>query len=194
MNSRTYAETFKQELLKSSISEDFQEAKKEWEFFDSYSIASDAESKQCICTKHIRNIFLIEHKQTKSMLMIGKDCYKHIDKTQSEEKNKELQKKIDMKKNPEKYCNKCNTKFTQFKKDHNHFCKCQKDIYDFNKIEMYLQNNNFRFGQYKGYPFFKAVNNHSYINWVCNAEHPTYNMIRFKIKIKEYLKLKSKLI
>jgi hypothetical protein len=183
-----YHKMFRKELLKRSMSVDFKEAKKEWEYIDCYKVEK---ADECICTKKICNIFLIEHKKTKELLKIGSECYKHIDKARAEKAKRELMTKLDMKKNPDKYCFKCNTKKKKQYKNDIYLCKCQKLEYELEEIKRYGRNNNFRFGKYKGIPFMKQAKNYSYINWLSNLNNPNVNVSRFLDYVKKLNSLET---
>tara|TARA_R110000796_G_scaffold123460_1_gene237806 strand:+ start:42 stop:683 length:642 start_codon:yes stop_codon:yes gene_type:complete len=123
--SRQHHEIFKKELVENSIGEDFLEAKKEWLAQGSYTICCDA-SRECICTKKINNIFIIQNKHNNVTLEIGSECYKHIDKEQAKKAIKEYKDNKDRFDNPEKYCSKCNVKYKKKKNEDTMYCKCDK--------------------------------------------------------------------
>lgn len=175
---KSYHKIFREELIEHSMSNDFKDAKKEWDYIGCYKV-KEKNPDECICTKKIFNIFLIEHEKTKEILKIGSECYKHIDKATAEKAKRQLMTKLDMKKNPDKYCFKCNTKKRKQHKTEIYLCRCDKLEYELEELEEYGRNNNFRFGKYKGTPFMKQSKNYSYINWLSNLHNPNYNVSRF---------------
>ena len=87
--------------------------------------------------------------------------------------------KLDMQKNPDKYCFKCNTKKRKQKNEDLYLCKCEKLEYDLNDLNIYGEKNCFTFGKYKETPFIKQAKNYSYIKWLSDIKTPIPNMCRF---------------
>jgi len=181
---------FQRQLLKHSERIDFKDAKKEWSLLESYKVKQN-KPEQCICTKKIFNIFIIENKQNNNLLKIGSDCFKHIDKSKSDEAKKDFKTKLDMQKNPEKYCLKCNTKKRKQRNEDIYLCRCQKLEYELNEINIYGEKNCFTFGKYKERPFINQAKNYSYINWLSNIKTPTANMCRFLKYVKKLNSLET---
>ena len=167
---------FRQELLNYSIADEYTEAIKEWRNFDSYESEKQDE---CICTKKIYNIFLIENKYSKSILKIGSECNKHINKAEASEAKKAYEKKRDMKKNPHKYCSTCKEKFKKVKNKDEYYCKCISIKNEYLELKEKGQTKKFTFGKYQTESFIKHYKNYNYISWMESLKTPNVNMTQF---------------
>ena len=148
MESKQHHEIFKRELLQSSITDDYIEAKKEWLAQGSYTQSKEQSKEnpmQCICTKQITNIFIIQNKHNNVILEIGSECYKHIDKEQAKTAIKEYKDNKDRFENPEKYCSKCNVKYKKKKNEDVMYCKCDK----LTALKETGRQTKFKFGKYR---------------------------------------------
>ena len=146
--SKQLHEIFRRELLLNSISDDFIEAKKEWIAQGSYTQTkeeSEEHPMQCICTKKINNIFIIQNKTNNITLDVGSECYKHIDKEQAKTAIKDYKDKKDRFENPEKYCVTCNEKYKKKKNVDAMYCKCDK----LTTLKEEGRATKFKFGKYR---------------------------------------------
>ncbi len=173
---RDYHSIFREELVNYSIADEYSEAKKEWRNFGSYE--SEKED-QCICTKKIFNIFLIENKHSKTILKIGSECNKHINKSEATEAKKEYEKKRDMKKNPHKYCSTCKEKLKKVKNKDEYYCKCITIKNQYLELKEKGETSKFNFGKYKKQSFIKHYKNYNYISWIESLKSPNVNMTHF---------------
>ncbi len=71
---RDYESYFKRTLIESSISDDFDEAIKEWEFWSTFKGPRDKKF-NCICTKkNIKNITRLSNVKKDKTIFVGIDC------------------------------------------------------------------------------------------------------------------------
>lgn len=176
LKAQDYHSIFREELVNYSIADEYSEAKKEWRNFDSYE--SETVDK-CICTKKIFNIFLIENKHSKTILKIGSECNKHINKAEATEAKKAYEKKRDMKKNPNKYCSTCKEKLKKVKNKDEYYCKCITIKNQYLELKEKGETAKFTFGKYKKQSFIKHYKNYNYISWIKSLKTPNANMSQF---------------
>lgn len=162
LKAQAHYSIFRQKLVNYSIADEYSEAKKEWHNFDSYE---SEQQEECICTKKIFNVFLIENKHSKTILKIGSECNKHINKAEATEAKKAYEKKRDMKKNPNKYCSTCSEKFKKVKNKDEYYCKCITIKNQYLELKEKGETAKFTFGYYKNDSFLKHCNNKNHINY-----------------------------
>lgn len=118
-------ETFKQELIKKSFSDDYKIAIMEWTK-ENYEEGDD----KCICTTHIKHLYYIYNKLTYNTIIVGSKCIK-----QFMDENIQLTKWVNMTDKNEKYKKDkkllkiCDTCFNKMKlnnlNEHKWFHRCK---------------------------------------------------------------------